>query len=84
MIKQEKNNRLVIIHKTKNFHEENINFGKKIIDVFYPDVLQLELPPLTEEFNQEEIKALAPKESLSLDDLDMFSKFMLWLQSFHM
>jgi hypothetical protein len=74
MIKQEKNNRLVIVHKTKNFHEENISFGKKLIDVFYPEVIHLELPPLTEEFSQDEIKALTPKESISLDDLDLFSK----------
>lgn len=74
IIKQEKHNRLVVIHQTQNFDENAIDFGKKLIDVFYPEVLHLENPPLTEPLNEKIIEAATAEGNISLDDLDLFSK----------
>lgn len=39
LIKDENLNKTVVIHSTTNFTEDSINFGKKLIDVFTPEVL---------------------------------------------
>jgi hypothetical protein len=75
MIKNEKENKLIIVHKTSNFSDNEITFGKKLIDVFHPDALFLELPPVTHQMSENEIKDQTAEESISLDDLDLFSIF---------
>lgn len=75
MIKNEKENKLMIIHKTTNFVEMDVTFGKKLIDVFHPDALFLEIPPITHLIDEQEIKNQTAEDSISLDDLDLFSNF---------
>ncbi|CAI2358907.1 unnamed protein product [Moneuplotes crassus] len=70
MIKDETANRTVIINSSLNFIEENINFGKKLIDVFNPEVLFCELAPKTTQINQDDIKNTTAEQAIPMDDLD--------------
>ncbi|CAI2358882.1 unnamed protein product [Moneuplotes crassus] len=72
MIKNEATNRTIIIHSSQNFTEESVNFGKKLIDAFSPEVLFCELPPKLIEIEQRDIKNNTAEQSISLDDLDLF------------
>ena len=64
---------VIIIHKTNNFVDMDITFGKKLIDVFHPDALFLELPPITQQIKADELKNQTAEESISLEDIDLFS-----------
>jgi len=73
MIKQEKKNRLAILHESQGTSEDT-NFAKKLIDVFTPDVLHLEMQPHLQLSDKEEVKSVNSVDNTPNDNSGVFKK----------